>query len=468
MNNTFKSISAALLAAFILSSSSVQGRPQQSGSTRTMSPAAAAPPNTPGRIAKFTDSKLADSNILEDSSGNIGIGTSLPTSRLTVNGIIEMLNSGSGIKFPDGTVQTTAGIASVSHDATLSGNGTAASPISLAVPLKLNTYVQFGSVVEVSNGNVSSHAITATGGADGGIGLRGFGTDAGLPGSGVLGVGGNSATLSGGFGVSGSGGHSDTGLGGTGVAGGGGSSSTGSPGIGVEASGGSIFFNGTGNGGRAIRAFGGTGRGVGKSGGYGIETFAGQGANGAVAGLAGKFNGDVQVTGVLSKAGGSFKIDHPLDPENKYLSHSFVESPDMMNIYNGIAALDNNGDAVVEMPEWFATLNRDFRYLLTAIGAPMPGLYIAQEIADNRFKISGGMAGMKVSWQVTGVRQDAWANKNRIKIEENKSEKERGYYLHPEAFGKAEERGIEWVNQPELMREMKQLRVDTEQVRKHK
>src|SRR4030095_8302577 len=234
----------------------------------------------------------------------------------------------------------------------------------------------------------------------------------------------------------------------------------------VETFGGRISFNGNGNGGRGVRAVGGSGRGIGKSGGHGIETFPGQGENGAVAGFAGKFNGDVQVTGVLSKGGGSFKIDPPLAPENRYLYHSFVESPDMMNIYNGIVSLDNNGDAVVEMPDWFGALNRNFRYLLTAVGAPMPGLYIAEEITNNRFKISGGMAGMKVSWQVTGVRQDAWANKNRIKVEEDKSEKERGHYLHPEAFDKPEERGVEWANQPEVMREIKQRRLETEQTRK--
>jgi hypothetical protein len=80
----------------------------------------------------------------------------------------------------------------------------------------------------------------------------------------------------------------------------------------------------------------------------------------------------------------------------------------MKNIYDGAVSMDTNGEAVVEMPEWFGALNRDFRYLLIALGAPVPGLYIAEELANNRFKISGGMAGMKVSWQVTGIRQDAW------------------------------------------------------------
>ena len=42
----------------------------------------------------------------------------------------------------------------------------------------------------------------------------------------------------------------------------------------------------------------------------------------------------------LSKSIGTFKIDHPLDPANKYLSHSFVELPDMMNIYNGNVMTD--------------------------------------------------------------------------------------------------------------------------------
>jgi hypothetical protein len=137
----------------------------------------------------------------------------------------------------------------------------------------------------------------------------------------------------------------------------------------------------------------------------------------------------------------------------------------MKNIYDGVVSLDTNGEAVVVMPEWFGGLNRDFRYLLTALGAPMPGLYIAEEITDNRFKISGGMAGMKVSWQVTGIRQDAWANKNRIPVEEHKSEKERGHYLHPEAFGQAEERGINWANQPDQMREIKQRRLEGDQAR---
>ncbi len=158
--------------------------------------------------------------------------------------------------------------------------------------------------------------------------------------------------------------------------------------------------------------------------------------------LAAYFNGNVTVTGTLSKGGGSFKIDHPLDPENKYLYHSFVESPDMKNVYDGVVLLDARGEAWVELPEWFDGLNRDFRYQLTAIGAPGPNLYIAEEISNNRVKIAGGNSGMKVSWQVTGIRQDAFANAHRITVEEEKSGDERGKYLHPEENGMPESMGI--------------------------
>jgi hypothetical protein len=149
----------------------------------------------------------------------------------------------------------------------------------------------------------------------------------------------------------------------------------------------------------------------------------------------GFFAGNLNVTGNVSKGSGSFKIDHPLDPANKYLSHSFVESPDMMNVYNGVVALDARGSAWVDLPDYFQTLNRDYRYQLTSIGAPGPNLYIAKEVSGNRFRISGGRPHARVSWQVTGIRHDAYADANRIKVEEEKPANQRGTYLHPELFG---------------------------------
>ena len=153
-------------------------------------------------------------------------------------------------------------------------------------------------------------------------------------------------------------------------------------------------------------------------------------------------SGEVNIPGYLSKGSGSFKIDHPLDPANKYLYHSFVESPDMMNIYNGLVVLDANGEALVGLPDWFEALNRDFRYQLTAIGAPGPNLYIAEEVAGNQFKIAGGRPGSKVSWQVTGIRHDAYADAHRIPTEVEKPPQEQGHYLQPELFGAGPEQAV--------------------------
>ena len=164
--------------------------------------------------------------------------------------------------------------------------------------------------------------------------------------------------------------------------------------------------------------------------------------NGTGANYAGYFAGDVQITGNLSKGSGSFLIDHPVDPGNKYLKHSFVESPDMMNIYNGNALMGEKGQAWVQLPKYFKALNQDFRYQLTAIGASAPNLYIAEKISDNRFKIAGGKPGMEVSWQVTGIRHDPYAVAHRIVVEEDKPTEARGYYLHPDAYGLPEEKSI--------------------------
>ena len=173
----------------------------------------------------------------------------------------------------------------------------------------------------------------------------------------------------------------------------------------------------------------------------------------------GFFRGDVHVTGTLSKAGGSFKIDHPLDPANKYLSHSFVESPDMMNVYNGNVTTDVNGTAVVTLPDYFEALNRDFRYQLTVIGDPGSGsgqrfaqAIVAEKVQNNRFVIRTDQPGVEVSWQVTGIRQDAWAKTNPIPVEEMKPLEARGYYLHPEAFGLSLERRHDIVKRPDVQK----------------
>jgi hypothetical protein len=178
---------------------------------------------------------------------------------------------------------------------------------------------------------------------------------------------------------------------------------------------------------------------------------------GSVSGWAAWFNGDVEVDGNLSKSGGSFKIDHPLDPSNKYLYHSFVESPDMKNIYDGNVTTNANGEAIVTLPKWFEALNRDFRYQLTVIGQFAQAM-VASEISRHQFSIKTDKPNVKVSWQVTGIRQDAWANAHRIPVEELKAGKERGSYLHPELYSAPQEKGVLWARDPKAMKQWKEAR----------
>jgi hypothetical protein len=417
--------------------------------------AAATPVNgsgTPGQLSKWmgVDSSnsytLGDSIIFEDKFGKLGIGTKTPTSLLTVKGMIETTLG--GYKFPDGTIQTTAGMGSVIHDATLKGNGTSNSPLGIALPLTLKG-TAINTLLIVQN--------TSTSGGDGALFEGGSTTSSGSGGTGVRALGGNNTSGTGGNGMAVAGGASDSSFGGIGifVRGGGGNNASGGTGLDTQ---------------------GGDASGMGEEGGYGIVASSGVGFDGAAYGKAALFSGNVEiikhnntggnlsVIGMLSKGGGTFKIDHPLDPENKYLYHSFVESPDMMNIYNGNITTDANGEAIITMPDYFEALNRDFRYQLTVIGTFAQAI-VADEISGNRFTIKTTAPNVKVSWQVTGVRQDAFANAHRVKVEENKPQKERGYYLYPTEHKQPEEKSIDYVRNPELMKREKESR---ENARKEK
>ncbi len=164
-------------------------------------------------------------------------------------------------------------------------------------------------------------------------------------------------------------------------------------------------------------------------------------------GYAGVFVGQVNITGKLTQSSSQSKIDHPLEPANKYLSHSIVESSEMKNIYDGIAILDARGEAIVELPDWFEALNKDFRYQLTCIGGYAP-VYIAEKLQNKRFKVAGGHAGLEVCWQVTGIRHDTYASTYPLVVEEEKQAAERGYYRHPEVYDQPEEKGIAWSRHP--------------------
>jgi hypothetical protein len=185
-----------------------------------------------------------------------------------------------------------------------------------------------------------------------------------------------------------------------------------------------------------------------------FHTFQGDGIRASSAfGRAGWFNGRVEVkgnitvtgnltvTGNIYKGGGGFMIDHPLDPENKYLYHSFVESPDMKNVYDGNVTTDARGEATVALPDYFEAVNRDYRYQLTVIGQFAQAI-VSRKIENNRFTIRTDKPNVEVSWQVTGIRRDPYAERNRIQTEVEKSEREKGQYLHPTVWGQPESKGI--------------------------
>jgi hypothetical protein len=452
-----------------------------------------------GQLARWTgvdgsnSYSLGNSSIFEDKFGKVGIGTTAPTSKLTVQGMIETTLG--GYKFPDGTVQTTAfsadkvvkslnglqgdltlmaganitimpsagntltiaapnALTAIIHNPTLSGNGTQGSPLGIAVPLNLNGTL---SVINTNTPNLPS-AIAAQGSdsasSDAGVGLTSTGGMITGPGN-----------LEGGIGVIAKGGDnpvSANGFGGTGIVGRGGVGSI--SGAGVIGHGGSVT-QGTGDGGDAFVGSGGSGRGAGKKSGAGIYVFGGNGFDGAEDGPAGFFSGDVEVQGNFNVTGGgskNFKIDHPLDPENKYLYHAAIESSEVLNVYSGNITTDGNGDAVVTLPDWFEAINKDFRYQLTVVGTFAQAI-VGTKIKDNRFTVKTNAANVEVSWQVTGIRSDAAILKHPFKVEQDKPQFERGFYLTPEAHGQPEERGVGWARNPQLMQQLKQRHLEAEQ-----
>jgi hypothetical protein len=400
-----------------------------------------------------------------DGAGNIGIGTTSPTATLDVNG---QIRAGSGVKFSDATVQTTAlpsgctatqipkwsGSAwTCSADQTGAGgitypfsSGAQSTPSGAFTVTQSNTVVlaneptfQFATtsipaaVVGVSSSTTNSAA-----------GVAGFSNSPDAPA--IIGWNGSTTPSAGGNGSQGVIAQTDntagTALEATARA-------TSGNTVGVKAhikSPNGVAISAQDNGGTGMAALF-TGKVEVSSGvlqidtaisgaGFALPVTGGLNVQSGGATISGNtsIQGNLSVSGSVSKNGGTFKIDHPLDPAGKFLYHSFVESPDMMNIYNGVTSLDPKGEAWITMPEWFEALNMDFRYQLTAMGRPAPNLYIAREISGNRFKISGGRANGKVSWQVTGIRHDAWADAHRVQVEEVKSPAEQGTYLSPELF----------------------------------
>jgi trimeric autotransporter adhesin len=187
--------------------------------------------------------------------------------------------------------------------------------------------------------------------------------------------------------------------------------------------------------------------------GEGLLVWTGETESGTV-GLAADFEGDVFVDGTLSANVKDFKIDHPLDPANKYLVHSSVESSEMMNIYSGNVTTDELGLATVALPDWFQAENTDFRYQLTVVDERFAQAVISKRIENNQFTIHTNASFVQVSWQITAVRQDVYAKAHPMVVEQVKGAKERGFYQHPELYGQPKEKQTQWGRNPAMVQKM--------------
>lgn len=424
-----------------------------------------------GRIAKFTGANTIDDSVINENAGNIQIGTFVNEGRLNVfhnnlKGIDSRSNTAQGVY---GQSFQNIGVEGVStNNIGLSGSsagsygiyGTTSSAPHAAVYGTTGATNGKGVWGRANNGETSIGVFGESnsgrgvfGRSSGGTGVRGESNQG-------IGVRGESAsgTAVSGYSIGGNGVYGNS-LQNHGVQGR--STSENHAGVyGETTNGNGVGVLGQAPGGANQTSIGvyGIGGGWGTIGvasaGHGV---AGYGSNfgasiyGASSGLwAGFFDGNVEVTGTLNANNLAARMDHPLDPANKYLNQSFIESSEMLSVQAGNATTDASGEAFVKLPEYFQAMNGDFRYQLTVVGQFAHAI-VAQKIEGNVFKIKTDKPNVEVSWQVTGVRQDAAAKAKHKSAEELKPESERGRYLQPELFGQPAEKSIERARNSRLM-----------------
>ena len=146
-------------------------------------------------------------------------------------------------------------------------------------------------------------------------------------------------------------------------------------------------------------------------------------------------NGELGATGVKS-----FIIDHPADPANRFLKHFSSESNEVLNIYRGNVVFDHNGEAEVQMPDYFDLINRNPSYQLTPIGS-YAQLYVKEKLENGGFVIAGGTEGMEASWTVYAERNDPYLQQypEKREVELSKREGQKGKYFMPQLYGESPE-----------------------------
>jgi len=112
----------------------------------------------------------------------------------------------------------------------------------------------------------------------------------------------------------------------------------------------------------------------------------------------------------------------------------------------------------VQLPEWFwgsqhrLSLSTD-RYI-----GEFAQAVVGQKINNHQFTFEPAHPNVEVSWQVTGLEPDAYAEAQPLIVEQEKEAKLRGFYICPELCGPPQEKQIECTRHPELMKQIKEPR----------
>jgi hypothetical protein len=162
----------------------------------------------------------------------------------------------------------------------------------------------------------------------------------------------------------------------------------------------------------------------------------------------------VYASGTLAATGTkSFQIDHPLSPETHYLNHFCTEGPEPLQRLLGARSITGRATAKpwVQLPPYFESINRDFRYQLTVIDGSDEFVLakVVRKIQNNQFVIRTSKPFVEVSWRVEAVRNDLWVQRYGFQTEQEKEDEIKGRYLHPELYGQPKERGIHYRPEPE-------------------
>lgn len=252
-----------------------------------------------------------------------------------------------------------------------------------------------------------------------------YGQADGTNASGVYGIANKGPKAAGVYGGSGSG----YGVLGFGVVGVGGGGFNGLAGRSEDANGIGAYGNATGTDGAGV--YGEASNGTGAAGVIGKST----------TGYAGWFEGNVNVTGSLTTPAAFLQVDHPESPADRWYQQALVGAFERVTVLSGNAVSGANGRVVVRVPEIFGRTHTDVRYQVTPIGrAAQP--FIAKELADGRFTIDAGAAGVRLSWQLTGVRDDAAARRGAFQVEADKRPHEQGRYADPALYRRSSRRTL--------------------------